>query len=577
MATRKELIAGVGQRYRASDGRDKPKILEEFVRLTGYHRKHAIRVLNGSAAMRAERRPRERVYDEAVRQALIILWEASDRICSKRLKAALPLMIEAMERHGHLALDAGVRQRLLAMSSATIDRSLESARREGFAGRRRRGAINSALRKKIPIRTFADWKDVKPGFFEIDFVEHCGGVAEGTFVHSLVLTDVASGWTECVALPAREQTLVIEGLAQVRAKLPFPLYGVNGDNDSAFINDTVVDYCRAHALQFTRSRPYRKNDQAWVEQKNGSVVRRLVGYGRLQGRDATAALARLYAVARLYVNFFQPSFKLIVKIREGAHVIKRYATPATPCERLLASGCLDATSAAKLRQRFSTLDPVALLHEIRTAQEALAVYAASGSAPCQAEGDRDIDTFVRGLATAWKSGETRPTHRRKATAPHWWRSRADPFEHTWCTVEHWLQSEPGVSAKELMHRLVAMMPDVYSTTAQLRTLQRRVKVWRSEQAKQIIFGALRPAELHAGANIRERAMKAERRGTGAIPSRLTMRLPESGRRGRLHAICSLMPSGHCRVSGPQEPALRVASPPQALARRLRGRAGDGDA
>ena len=501
MATRKELIEVVGQRYRASNSEDKPKILEEFVRLTGNHRKHAIRVLNGSAAKPAERRRRERIYDDAVRQALIILWEAADRICSKRLKAAQPLLIVAMERHGHLALDADVRQRLLAMSTATIDRLLESARREGFAGRRRRGAINSALRKSIPIRTFADWKEVKPGFFEIDFVEHCGGVAVGTFVHSLVLTDVASGWTECVALPAREQNLVIEGFAHVRAVLPFPLRGVNSDNDSAFINDTVVGFCQANNLQFTRARPYRKNDQAWVEQKNGAVVRRLVGYGRLEGRAATAALARLYAVARSYVNFFQPSFKLISKIREGSRVIKHYSAPTTPCERLLASGCLDDASAAQLRHLCSTLDPVALLHEIRMAQEELAAFAASGSAPSSAPRDgQDIDTFVRGLATAWKGGETRPTHRRKATAPHWWRSRADPFEHTWPTVEQWLQNEPGVSAKELMHRLAAMMPDVYSTTAQLRTLQRRVKAWRSEQAKQLIFGALQPAERVADTN-----------------------------------------------------------------------------
>jgi hypothetical protein len=144
---------------------------------------------------------------------------------------------------------------------------------------------------------------------------------------------------------------------------------------------------------------------------------------------------------------------------------------------------------------------VALLHEIRMAQEKLASFAATGSAPNQASGDgHDIDTFVRGLATAWKSGESRPTHRRKAAAPRWWRSRADPFEHTWPTVEQWLQSEPGVSAKELMHRLVAMMPDVYSTTAQLRTLQRRVKGWRSERAKQLIFGTQRTAELRTNAN-----------------------------------------------------------------------------
>lgn len=491
MTTRKELSEGVGRRYREGERQEKRKILEEFVRLTGYHRKHAIRVLNRKMITFTKQRTREGIYDAAVRQALIVLWEAADRICSKRLKAALPLLIAAMERHGHLALDISVRQRVLTMSTATIDRLLESVRREGQQGRKRRGANNSALRKQIPIRTFADWKDVQPGFFEIDFVEHCGGMAEGTFVHSLVLTDVASGWTECVALPAREQNLVIEGFSLTRTVLPFPVRGFNSDNDSAFINPTVADYCDAHDLHFTRSRPYRKNDQAWVEQKNGSVVRRLVGYGRLQGVAATRALAALYSVARLYVNFFQPSFKLESKIREGSRVIKRYATPATPCERLLASGCLDQASAANLRQQALSLDPVTLLHEIRAAQEVLAGYAANGSTPTQAPGARtDIDTFVGGLATAWQSGDARPMHRRKATAPRWWRSRADPFELTWSTVESWLQSEPGVSAKELMHRLAAMLPDVYSTTAQLRTLQRRVKAWRNARARELIFGVL---------------------------------------------------------------------------------------
>ncbi|MEO9161650.1 MAG: transposase family protein [Casimicrobiaceae bacterium] len=158
----------------------------------------------------------------------------------------------AMERHGHLSLEGGVRHRVLSVSTATIDRLLQPMRREALPGRRRRGAISSALRKKIPIRTFADWKDVQPGFIEIDFVEHCGGVAAGTFLHSLVLTDVASGWTECVALPAREQTLVIEGFSFMRATLPFRVRGFNSDNDSAFINDTVVDYCQAHGLQNER-------------------------------------------------------------------------------------------------------------------------------------------------------------------------------------------------------------------------------------------------------------------------------------------------------------------------------------
>jgi hypothetical protein len=386
----------------------------------------------------------------------------------------------------------------LGISAATIDRLLAATRSQALGQRRRRGGINTALRQSIPIRTFADWKDVKPGFFEIDFVEHCGGIVEGTFVHSLVLTDVASGWTECIALPAREQTLVVAGFAKVCAESPFPVHGFNSDNDSAFINDTVVDFCRARGLQFTRSRPYRKNDQAWVEQKNGSVVRRLVGYGRLQGRAATAALARLYSMARLYVNFFQPSFKLQAKTRQGSHVTKRYSIPMTPCERLLDSCCLDEGNSAALRQRLSDLDPVALLREIREVQEVLAGFVRTGSAPCQASANSlDIDTFARGLATAWKSGEVRPTHRRKASSAHWWRTRVDPFEYTWPTVEQWLENESGVSAKELMHRLAAMMPDVYSTTAQLRTLQRRVKAWRSERAKELIFGVLQDTQFGA--------------------------------------------------------------------------------
>jgi len=495
MATRKELIEAVGERYRSGTREEKQQILQEFVELTGYHRKHAIRALNRAVEKVSGKRGRKRIYDEAVRGALIVLWEAADRICGKRLKAALPLLVAAMERYEHIALDPDVRQRLLEMSAATIDRVLERTREEGPGKRRRRGGVNSTLRKSIPIRTHADWKEVKPGFFQTDFVEHCGGITEGTFVHSLVLTDVASGWTECVALPAREQLLVVEGFACVREQLPFPMRGLNSDNDSAFITDTVVDFCRANALAFTRSRAYRKNDQAWVEQKNGSVVRRLVGYGRLQGRAATQALARLYAVARLYVNFFQPSFKLESKTREGSHVIKRYLPPMTPCDRLLASGCLRDASAAKLREQQLSLDPVALLYEIRQAQETLASFVATGANPVSpAKNGEDITTFLRGLTTAWKDGEVRPTYRSKVRKPHWWRNRADPFEHTWPTAEQWLRSEPGVSAKEMMDRLAAMFPDVYATKAQLRTLQRRVKAWRSERAKELIFGVLKQAD-----------------------------------------------------------------------------------
>jgi hypothetical protein len=192
--------------------------LAEFVALTGYHRKHAIRVLARESAPKPgpQARSYHRLYDEAVRQALIVLWEASDRICGKRLKAALPPLIGAMEQHGHLALEPTVKQQLLSISAATIDRLLSATREQASGGRKRRSGVGSAIRRSVPIRTFADWKDPPPGYFEADMVEHCGGTKQdGNFVHSLVLTDIATGWTECVALLVREQTLIVQGFAKV--------------------------------------------------------------------------------------------------------------------------------------------------------------------------------------------------------------------------------------------------------------------------------------------------------------------------------------------------------------------------
>lgn len=259
MATRKELVVAVGSRYRLASRSEKKTILDEFVAVTGYHRKHAVRMLRREPEEARVARPRRCVYDEAVRQALTILWEAADRVCGKRLKALLPTLIEAMHRHGHLELDAKVHAALLQVSAATIDRALENARVHIDGQRKRRKGIGSAIRRSIPVRTFADWRDPPPGFFEIDMVEHCGGPkTDGDYVHSLVLTDIATGWTECVAMPVRNQSLVVQGLAKAATDLPFRMLGVDSDNDSAFMNETVCDYCREQGLEQTRSRAYKK-------------------------------------------------------------------------------------------------------------------------------------------------------------------------------------------------------------------------------------------------------------------------------------------------------------------------------
>ncbi len=254
---------------------------------------------------------------------------------------------------------------MLAVSAATIDRVLAPVRTVSPGGRRRRNAYSSSVRRSVPVRTYADWRDPAPGYMEADLVAHSGPSASGSFVQTLTLTDVATGWTECAPLLFREQRLLSEVLSALRPALPFPLLGFDTDNDSVFMNETIKDWCDAAQVAFTRSRPYRKNDQAYVEQKNGAVVRRMVGYRRYTGVAAATVLAQLYRSMRLYVNFFQPSFKLMEKTRDGARVTKRYHPPLTPFQGVLAHPAVASATKDALATQFAQLDPVALLHDIR--------------------------------------------------------------------------------------------------------------------------------------------------------------------------------------------------------------------
>jgi len=285
----------------------------------------------------------------------------------------------------------------------------------------------------------------------------------------------------------REQTLVTESVSEIRRKLPFPVRGLDVDNDSAFINDTLVNYCRDNKLELTRCRAYKKNDQAWIEQKNGAVIRRMVGYGRLEGAQTAAVLNKLYTCARLFVNFFQPSFKLISKTREGAKVIKKYHVPATPCERLLERKDVSDECKAGLRQMLAALDPVRLLSEIREAQRVLAQLEVGVAKVETAPSTPELSGFVASLSTAWRDGEVRPTHRKRTPGPRTYRTRVDPFEAVWSQVQQWLNEQPNANAKELFLRLQESMPGAFPP-GQLRTLQRRVKQWRSEIARQLVLG-----------------------------------------------------------------------------------------
>ena len=429
---KEELLATIRDRYQASSRKDKSRILDEFIAVTGHHRKHGIRLrsqcedVSGKTGVVKGRR----IYDEAVREAAILVWEASDRICGKRLKAALPHLVESMERHGHLDLDPEVRARLLIASAATLDRLLKPVRATVASRRRRRRNLQRG--RNIPVRTFADWNQPPPGFLEIDLVAHCGESMGGSFVYSLVATDVCTGWTEAVPLLAREQSLVVAGLEAIAKQLTFPVLGIDSDNDNVFINDTLTEYCADRSIEFTRSRAYRKNDQAWVEQKNGAVIRRFLGHERYSGQVAGQTIAHLHGVMRLYENYFQPSFKLLEKTRNGSVVTKRYSPPAMPCDRVIRHEAVSAEAKSALSERRAALDPVALLHAIQEAQSALAALVSPELRPTPR--GESLERFLAKLPDRWLEEQEQVEGKSRARAPHTWRTRKDPFEGVWCGV-----------------------------------------------------------------------------------------------------------------------------------------------
>ena len=268
-----ELLEAIRPRYLKGDKSEKSRILDEFCAATKYHRKYAIRLLkHGPAAKKLKKTGRSKIYQGEVVTTLTQIWEICGRICSRRLHPFLPEIVRVLEQHQELILSAEVKQLLLQISRASIDRCLKPARFEHRRGlsTTKPGAL---LKKAIPVRTFTPWEDERPGFEEIDLVAHCGETTAGQYLNTLTVTDLATGWTECLAIQHKSQHLVAEAIRELRLRLPFALLGIDSDNGSEFINDLLFNYCQNEKITFTRSRPYRKNDQAHVEQKNWSVVR----------------------------------------------------------------------------------------------------------------------------------------------------------------------------------------------------------------------------------------------------------------------------------------------------------------
>lgn len=367
MSQRKAVTKATAIRYRSASKKDKAVILAELCELTGWHRDHARKALRqalGPKRVARKRKPRPPVYGEEVLVPLRKVWAVLDAPTGKRLAPFLPEIVAVLERAGELDLDPEVRSKLVSMSAATVDRRLAPERKRMQLKGRSGTKPGSLLKSQIPIRTWADWDENKPGFVEIDLVGHEGGNPGGEFCHTLNVIDIATTWTEPRAVRNKAQKWVFAALQEIIAAFPFPILGIDSDNGSEFINDQLLRFCQAGKITFTRSRPGNKNDGCHVEEKNWSVVRQAVGYHRYDTDAELALLNEIYALLRLQINFFSPHQKLISKRREGAKVIKKYDTARTPYQRVMADERIPKKIKAALTRQYRTLNPAQIRREI---------------------------------------------------------------------------------------------------------------------------------------------------------------------------------------------------------------------
>ncbi|MBA7567707.1 ISNCY family transposase ISKol11 [subsurface metagenome] len=391
MREKKALTAEIQNRYNKASKKAKAGILDEFTSNTGYNRNYAARILRlkvgkvigytrmggkkikyviGKRKKKKYRKPRIYTYD--VFLALRKIWVVFDFICSKRLAPFMAEAVEKLEKHKEIDLTDEVREKLVKISPSTIDRLLRPERDKARLGKGRSGTKpGTLLKNQIPIRTFADWDDKRPGFTEVDLVGHDGGDVSGDYAQSLNFVDIATCWDETAACKNKAQKHVFRAIKIVSARFPFEIAGIDSDNGAEFINSILIRYCVKNKINFTRSRPYRKNDSCFVEQKNYSVVRRAVGYLRHDTEEELCLLNELYLYLGRYNNFFIPVTKLASKKRIGSKVTKKYDKARTPFRRVLESEHIDDKIKAGLEREYDSLNPVKLKKNIAGLQEKL--------------------------------------------------------------------------------------------------------------------------------------------------------------------------------------------------------------
>jgi hypothetical protein len=404
MQERHATVRELAPQFQKAAKKQRSAILDQFTTLTGYTRCYAafvlrtcgkahLKILGGGTrrvifipghcrAPGAQRHRRRQYHGEAFLTALRQLWALSDGLCGKRLVAFLREVVPLLERQGTLTLtDGDLRTHLLTVSAATVDRLLAKTKALARLKGRSHTRPGTLLKHHIPVRTFADWNDAQPGFCEADLVAHDGGSAWGDYCQTLSLTDIVTTWVEMGALKNKAQMHVFHALQDIRTELPFALQGLDSDNGGEFINDQLYRYCLQEKITFTRSRAYHKNDNCFVEQKNYSIIRKTVGYYRYDTPEQLALLTAFYRVLRLYVNFFQPTMKLIEKVRYGSRLTRRYDTPMTPYHRVLAHPAISNLIKARLQAQYHQLNVVQLKQELDRIQTQLFHAAVTAGPP----------------------------------------------------------------------------------------------------------------------------------------------------------------------------------------------------
>jgi hypothetical protein len=358
------VIRAFVREYKRAGRKQKTALLTQLEQTTGYYRKSLIELLaDPPKRKRRIKRNRVSVYS-LILKPLRTLWATSNYACGQRLKPMIPTYLAALRRHKELLVTPLERKLLLRISSATIDRLLTHDRKSINLKGRSRTKPGTLLKHQIPIKMWTEWNNATSGFLEIDSVHHCGTSLYGDYIYTLDTTDVATGWNECCAHLGRGEQRTIEALETIRGRLPFPLKGIDFDSGGEFVNYHLIRYCGRNHITYTRAREAVKNDQAYIEQQNYSVVRRYVGYQRLDTQEQLVLLNQLYEKLSDYQNFFQSVMRLKEKVRDGARVTRRYATPLTAYQRVLKRKDISQETKQKLRERYKKLNPKKLLLEI---------------------------------------------------------------------------------------------------------------------------------------------------------------------------------------------------------------------